>query len=70
MYMLIQTLNLATYSAFIYLECMRKYQLTLNLSVITIQSSWSVYSYMSNITCQIYSFIHLIDHSLRHSSAK
>ena len=62
-------LNLATYSASIYLVCAQVQlqvmnELTLNLSVIIIHSFWSVYSYMSNITCQIYSFIHLTNHSL------
>ena len=39
-------------------------RLTLNLSMVILHSSWSVYSYMSNITCQIYSLIYLTDHSL------
>ena len=68
-------LNLATYSAPIYLECAQvqlhiKNQFTLNLSVIIIHSSWSVYSYMSNITCQIYSLMHLTYHNLSYFSAK
>ena len=47
-----------------------KKQLILDLSVIIIHSSWSVYSYVSNITCQIYSLIHLIDHGLSYFGAK
>ena len=47
-----------------------KKQLTLLLNVIIIHSSWSVYSFMANITCQIYSLIHLADHSLSYCSAK
>ena len=62
-------LNLATYSASIYLVCAQVQlqvtnQLTLNLGVIILHSSWSVYSYMPNITRQIHSLIHLTDHSL------
>ena len=45
-------------------------RLTLNLSVIIIHSSWSVYSYTPNITCQIYSLIYLTDRSLYFFSAK
>ena len=68
-------LNLATYSASIYLECAQvqlqvKNRLTLNISVIIIYSSLSVYSYISNITCKIYSLIHLTDHNLSYFSAK
>ena len=62
-------LNLVTYSASTYLVCAQVQlqvtnKLTLNLNVIIIHSSWSVYSYMSNITSQICSLIHLTDHSL------
>ena len=44
-----------------------KKQRILDLSVIITHSSWSVYSYMSDITCQIYSLIYLTDHSLSYS---
>ena len=54
--------HLPTICAELQLQVMKR--LTLNLSMVIRHSSWSVYSYMSNITCQIYSLIYLTDHSL------